>query len=235
MEKIKNMFNQWNRYTIPYINSNSGIINTLLEGENEYIIHAKFDLVIGRNSSFGRRIILKRGINNFLKNKGSLKGENFLITIRFLNINLVMKIEYGSIMEEVYQRVAEWLNLYLKNINLIEPLCPGGKKIRNLAQDIVVRDDKPLVIYLKVEISKISQNNLNKRVYSNIMNDLKKIEIEGKIYFLNKYLNIRIIKKLIIFKWEVINHWPEFHDTDNGTNYLDNALLKDVAGRILIM
>jgi hypothetical protein len=58
-------------------------------------------------------------MNCIFKKNGSLKGENYLITIRIFNTNLIMKIEYRTGMEEVYQGVAQWLDIDSRNINLI--------------------------------------------------------------------------------------------------------------------
>jgi hypothetical protein len=63
-----------------------------------------------------------------------------------------------------------------------------------------VRDGKHLFTYLKVKISKMDQNDLKKRVFGNDMNDLKYFEIEWKSYYFNNFLNIKIIKKTLIFK-----------------------------------
>jgi hypothetical protein len=126
-------------------------------------------------------------------------------------------------MEEIYHRIAQSFDLDPKNINLLGRLCPEENKYRNLSPDIIMKDEKHLVTYLKVEISKVNQNNLNKRVSGNDIGGLKAIEIENKIYYFNKFLSIRIIKKMLTFKWEINNQCLEFYDTDSGTNYLDNA------------
>jgi hypothetical protein len=44
-----------------------------------------------------------------------------------------------------------------------------------------------------------------------------------------------MLKNLITFKGDNANQWPEMHDTDDGTNYLDETLLKDVGRKLKIM
>jgi hypothetical protein len=84
-------------------------------------------------------------------------------------------------------------------------------------------------------MNKINQHELNKHLFINDIADFKIVEIEGQIYYFNEFLSIGIMKKILIFKWEIINQYPEFYDADNGTKYLNITLLKYIGNKLIMM
>jgi hypothetical protein len=87
------------------------IFNNYLELSYSYIISSKFEFILKGNYLIGRKIIIIPGVNNIFKNLGALKGGSYLIIIKIFNTNLDMQIDYGTRLEEGYQRVTQWLNL----------------------------------------------------------------------------------------------------------------------------
>jgi hypothetical protein len=51
------------------------------------------------------------GLNDIFKKCETLQGGGYLISIKIYNTNLIMQVEYGTKLGEVYQRVAQWLDL----------------------------------------------------------------------------------------------------------------------------
>jgi hypothetical protein len=89
-----------------------------------------------------------------------------------------------------------------------------------------------LSLISKLKLTKMDQNDLKKRLFGNDMSDPKVAVIEGENYYFNKFLNVRIMKKILMFKRDLSNQWSELYDTDNETNYLDNSLVKYFEGKI---
>jgi hypothetical protein len=155
--------------------------------------------------------------------------------VKIFDINLIKQVEVGTYVEEIYQRVAQWLNLDPRNISLTGRMHPNSVKVRNISPKTIVRNIENLIKYVKVDLNKLYQNNLKKRVLGNDLSDLKRVEIDGNVLFFNKFLNVRAMKKILMFQWEISNQWAEIYDAGNGMNYVDGALIKDIGEKLVIM
>jgi hypothetical protein len=107
--------------------------------------------------------------------------------------------------------------------------------VRNITPGTIPRNGKHLVTHLKVELNKLFQNNLKKRVLGNDLNDLNRVEIDGYEYYFNKYLGVGTIKKILMFQFDIYNQLAELYESGNEMNYVDYGLIKDIGERLIIM
>jgi hypothetical protein len=62
-------------------------------------------------------------------------------------------------LEKSMNRIGNWHEVDPKYLSLSRKFTPGGKRTFNISPNLIVRNDKNMLTYMKLDISKEAQNN----------------------------------------------------------------------------
>jgi hypothetical protein len=101
-----------------------------------------------------------------------------------------MKVEKGTLMEEIYGRVAKWIGVLPNMIRLGGRLYSNGKKIVNIEPNVAILDDLNRITVLKIEIQNFILYNVKIANNKDDISQMRRIKVGDQIYELYNFLRI---------------------------------------------
>jgi hypothetical protein len=102
-----------------------------------------------------------------------------MITIKFFESRMFMKIKKGTLMGEIYGRVARWIGVAPGLIRLSGKLNPNGEKVTNIEPNILALDDTNRIALLKLKVQDSIQYNLKVVKNRDDFSQIKRLTVGG--------------------------------------------------------
>jgi hypothetical protein len=121
--------------------------------------------------------------------------------VKFLESKLIIQIEDGITMDEIYGRAAKWIG----EISLSGRLYPGGPKVKNISLNTVARGGDNVIAYLKMKVGDSFLYDI--RIVHDAVDAgiLKRVRVDGTDYFIYKFLKVKTFKRAIIYRENIKN------------------------------
>jgi hypothetical protein len=179
------------------------------------------------------KLVIRKGVNCLrTNNKMKLVGGQWLVVVKFHESKLTMMVEEGTTVETVIQRIARWLAIGPEYIEFIGRLFPGNVKV-SLTPDMIIIDERNKSNYVKVILNENPVNNIKWKEFEEDNIYMMAIQVGGTTYRINKYLMVKLFKRLLVNKFS--DHWPEFYGSDDGICYDDWMIMKDIDCSLMVI
>jgi hypothetical protein len=118
-------------------------------------------------------------------------------------------------------------------ISLRGRLYRCGPKIKNISRNIVAKGGVNAITYLKMEIGDVFLHDV-KIVHDAVDSEMVvRIQVDDLIYFVYKFLKVKTLKRIMVYRGNIKNQWSVLYDVGDGIFYSDEMEIKDIGQNLM--